>query len=51
MPTVSAAEVARRALDDDDAGAGFARRQCCAQTGVAAAEHCDVVGVFHGSQL
>jgi len=49
--------VAGRTLDDDDAGAGFARRQRGTQTGVAAAEHCDVVGLRlgvnggHGRQL
>ena len=57
MATVSAAEVAGRALDDNDAGASFARRQRGAQARVAAAEYRDVVDVLlvvnggHGSQL
>ena len=46
VAAVAAAEVAGRALDDDDAGAGFARGQRGAQPRVAAAEHRDVVDVL-----
>ena len=46
MAAVSAAEVAGRALHDNDAGASFARGQRGAEARVAAAEHRDVVDVL-----